>query len=60
MIRGGIAVDGGRVSVCFTIFFICSGVSGDLGRMPGLDIVATDGGVEGLSEAMTVKCPDVD
>ena len=35
-------------------------MSGDLGRMPGLDIVATDGGVEGLSEAMTVKWLDVD
>lgn len=33
---------------------------GDLGRMPGLDIVATDGGVEGLSEAMTAKFLDID
>lgn len=45
--------------MCFTIFFTCSGVRGDLGRMPGLDIVATDGGVDGLSEVMTAKCPDV-
>ena len=35
-------------------------MSGDLGRMPGLDIVVANGGVEGLSEAMTAKCPDVD
>lgn len=28
--------------------------------MPGLDIVVANGGVEGLSEAMTAKCPDVD
>lgn len=28
---------------------------GDLGRMPGFEIVATDGGVKGLSEAMTAK-----
>lgn len=32
---------------------------GDLGRIPGLDIVATDGGVEGLSETMTAKFLDV-
>ncbi len=33
---------------------------GDLGRMAGLDIVATDGGVEGLSEAMTTKVLGID
>lgn len=33
---------------------------GDLGRIPGLDIAATDGGVEGLSEAMTAKVLDID
>lgn len=46
--------------MCFTIFFTCSGVSGELGRMPGLDTAATDGGVESLSEAMSAKCPYVD
>lgn len=33
---------------------------GDLGRIPGLDMVAADGGVEGLSEAMMGKFQDVD
>lgn len=33
---------------------------GDLGGMPGLDIVATDGGVEGISDAMTAKVLDSD
>lgn len=33
---------------------------GDLGRIPSLDIVATDDGVEGLSEAMMGKFRDVD
>ena len=35
--------------VDFTIFLTCSGVSGDLGRTPGVGTDACAGGVEGLS-----------